>query len=452
MAKTIYSIKTPDGNPVRAEEAWKDANGGLLTAKATKVSSTTTDTIFVNDGTGNLKDSGKSIKDIVNTYVCGGIEFSGTASAGTLVGDFEGLTQAQLMKRWPFSALYIDDVDSYSSDGTAYGHKDRYLVMPNMWHKETHEDNGSSTFMIASYQVDADYEMFYPGGFTELCIAVYFASTSSESYSDPLSSVSGATPVTGLTQTTTLVKAPYYKVMNGTTFRRAEYLDYRVLACYRTLATIWASCRNVQFVQGYSGVTGYTGSKWNLEDITDVASRLTGVTEQATSKGYMPAGEVASGEILGTSTTEWLGWQKRPFKLLGVENPYGFLHQPVYGLCHATYGTEVYAVNTSHDPAVDITVPGSDFYKISCSVKQVDGWQKTFISVNGFTFPNGVGASDTISVGDYVWNSENSSGWNMFTVGGGFSRQTASGLFAIDFHRRFDYVSPDNGVRLTYER
>ena len=63
-----------------AEEAWKDANGGLLTAKATKVSSTTADTIFVNDGTGNLKDSGKSIKDIVNTYVCGGIEFSGTAS------------------------------------------------------------------------------------------------------------------------------------------------------------------------------------------------------------------------------------------------------------------------------------------------------------------------------------------------------------------------------------
>ena len=35
MAKTIYSIKTPDGNPVRAEEAWKDSDGNLLNKKVT---------------------------------------------------------------------------------------------------------------------------------------------------------------------------------------------------------------------------------------------------------------------------------------------------------------------------------------------------------------------------------------------------------------------------------
>ena len=34
MAK-IYSIKTPSGNPVRAEEAWKDSDGNLLNKKAT---------------------------------------------------------------------------------------------------------------------------------------------------------------------------------------------------------------------------------------------------------------------------------------------------------------------------------------------------------------------------------------------------------------------------------
>ena len=40
-SKKIYSIKTPDGNPVRCEEAWKDANGELLTEKVNKADAQT---------------------------------------------------------------------------------------------------------------------------------------------------------------------------------------------------------------------------------------------------------------------------------------------------------------------------------------------------------------------------------------------------------------------------
>ena len=39
--KTIYKMKTPSGDPVRVEEAWKDANGELLTEKVNKADAQT---------------------------------------------------------------------------------------------------------------------------------------------------------------------------------------------------------------------------------------------------------------------------------------------------------------------------------------------------------------------------------------------------------------------------
>ena len=39
--KTIYRMKTPSGDPVRVEEAWKDANGELLTEKVNKADAQT---------------------------------------------------------------------------------------------------------------------------------------------------------------------------------------------------------------------------------------------------------------------------------------------------------------------------------------------------------------------------------------------------------------------------
>ena len=447
-SKKVYAIKTPDGNPVRAEEAWKDANGGLLTAKATKVSSTTTDTIFVNDGTGNLKDSGKSIKDIVNTYVCGGIEFSGTASAGTLVGDFEGLTQAQLMKRWPFSALYIDDVDSYSSDGTAYGHKDSYLVMPNMWRKTTHSDDGSSTFMIANYQVDETYSLAYPSDFKELCLAVYMSFY--DSTAKVYKSVSGQTPSVWQSVKKALSYMPYYK--RGGSLRRAEPLDYRVLALYQVLAIIYMGTRNSQNV--YVGIVGYSYSTgYPHQDVTDEPSRLTGVTELETSAGYMPH-KVVSGEITGTSFTESLASGKRPFKLLGVENPYGCAWQCLYGL--SFYNGKCYAYAGSRDDlsATDLAPSDTNAYYADTGVTAAtsNNYEKTFADANGYPVCTAIGAGTGTSVGDRLWYNASADTWVVPFFGGVFYRNLECGLFALDVAREWGHGAESFVARLSFER
>ena len=440
--KKVYAIKTPSGDPVRAEEAWKDSNGNLLTQKATKVSTTEEGTIFVNDGHGNLKDSGRSIRNIM-TYVNGGIEFSGTASKGTLVGDFEGLTQEQLMRHWPFSALYIEDVDSYSSDGTALGVKDSFLVMPNMWRKAIHSEDGSSTFMIANYQVDETYTLAYPSSdFKELCLAVYFASLGTDG---KLHSVAGASPKVNINQATLIADMPYYK--RGEGVRRAEYLDYRVMALYQVLSVIYMGTRNSQSV--YRGICNYVWSKGSVEDITDEPSRLTGVTELGTSVGFM-AHKVVSGEITGTSFTASLASGKRPFKLLGVENPYGFLWQNMYGLTYID--GETYAYNGVGTPSASELVPGSDgncYTDTGILCAQSTGWQKAYADASGYPVPISVGASESTSVGDYTWYS---AGKIISFVGGNFSGGSDAGLFYLSRYCAWGLATSHFGARLSFER
>lgn len=440
--KTVYAIKTPDGNPVRAEEAWKDAEGNPLTKKATKVDTTEPDTIFVNDGHGNLKDSGKSIRNIM-TYVNGGIEFSGVASEGTLIGDFEGLTKEQLMRHWPFSALYIEDVDSYASDGTALGVKDSYLVMPNMWRKAIHSEDGSSTFLIANYQVDETYTLAYPSSdFKELCLGVYFASLGSDG---KMHSVSGVTPATSINQATLIADMPYYK--RGEGVRRAEYMDYRVMALYQVLSIIYMGTRNSQSV--YRGICDYGYSTGTLADVTDEPSRLTGVTELGASAGYMPH-KVVSGEITGTSFTETLDVGKRPFKLLGVENPYGLLWQNMYGLVYND--GEAYAYTGVGTPTAGELVPGSTgqcYSDTGVQTVQNDGFQKAFADASGYPVPISVGASESTSVGDYTWYS---AGWRISLFGGGFNYGSIAGLFFLFRNNAWGSAYSDFGARLSFER
>ena len=442
--KKICAIKTEDGNPVRCEEAWKDSDGNLLTSKATKVSTTEEDTIFVNDGHGNLKDSGKSIRNIM-AYVNGGIEFSGTASKGTLVGDFEGLTQAQLMRHWPFSALYIEDVDSYSSDGTALGVKDSFLVMPNMWRKAIHSEDGSSTFMIANYQVDETYTLAYPSSdFKELCLAVYFASLGTDI---KLHSVAGASPKVGINQATLIADMPYYK--RGEGVRRAEYLDYRVMALYQILSVIYLGTRNTQSV--YRGICDYKWSKGSVEDITDEPSKLTGVTELGTSVGFM-AHKVVSGEITGTSFTESLASGKRPFKLLGVENPYGFLWQNMYGLVYID--GEAYAYNGVGTPSASELVPGSDgncYTDTGILCAQSNGRQKAFADASGYPVPISVGASASTSVGDRVYL-DVPGGTYITAIGGRCDNGSFDGLFCLSWRDAFNTSFVGVGARLSFER
>ncbi len=440
--KTIEAMKSPSGNPLRVEEAWKDSEGNLLTKKATKVDTTEPDTIFVNDGHGNLKDSGESINNLISR-VNGGIEFSGEASEGTLIGDFEGLTKEQLMRHWPFSALYIEDVDSYKEDGTALNVKDSYLVMPNMWRKAVHSNDGSSTFLIANYQVDETYTLAYPSNdFKELCLGVYFASLGSDG---KLHSVSGATPKTSINQATLIADMPYYK--RGEGVRRAEYMDYRVMALYQVLSIIYMGTRNSQSV--FRGICGYSYSSGSLSDVTDEPSRLTGVTELATSVGYMPH-KVVSGEITGTSFTESLVSGKRPFKLLGVENPYGLLWQNMYGLVFNN--GETYAYTGVGTPSASELVPGSTghcYSDIGVQAVTANGWQKAFTDASGYPVPISVGASGSSSVGDYSWYATE---WRISFLGGYFSDGSRDGLF--DLYRDYAWGSAPSpfGARLSFER
>lgn len=373
----------------------------------------------------------------------GGIRFDGDNQEGTYVGDFAGWTKERVsafLTKW----LYIDKMEAYSSDRTDLGHKCSYLIMPAGWYR--YFDASTQTIWLADYRVNARYKRAYPEPFKETCLAVYRATE----IDGHLFSIAGYIPKADINQSSIVSELTYHYIPDystgGTKLRRTEYQDYRTRGLYEDLCCFCSKIWNFQNL--YYGIVAYN---WSSDvGIVDERSRYTGVTEESESVGALDEGEVNSGEITGTSTASSLAVGTRPFKLLGVENPYGFAWENLYGIVHKS--GEVYAYDGTSDSltASDLTPSDTNIvYKDTGVVLAHEGWQTTQASANGMLVPTAVGGSSSIYNGDYNWYAD---GWRVFFSGGARGDTTQAGLFCLDGNAGWGTPASYMGVRLSFQR
>ncbi len=371
--------------------------------------------------------------------VKGGIRFEGSASSGTLLGDFAGKSQSDLMEIFPFSEMTVEDRPSYTQLGVLLNVNDSFMFMPNCWRYDKSGEDGSEEHWVANYKVNSDWKKSYPGDFTRLGLSKYLANEQN-SY---LHSIPGVIPTVNMNQVTAMSKMPYYK--RGSEFRRAVYMDGRVWRQYQILCMIYLGTRNSQNV--YIGMT-YPYSKGTIEaDVTDERSRYTGVTEESGSIGRLSHG-VISGEITGTSTTASINTGKRPFQLLGIENPYAFLWTNIYGVFHnsghllISKGTDV-LLPSELDPSSN-----AKYTDVGDVLATSDGWQKQTCEAEGYGYVRTVGGDSSIYNGDYYWCGSN---YKLFLVGGAWGYGLRAGLSAFAGDDAFGAAWTSAGFRLSLE-
>ena len=372
-------------------------------------------------------------------YVKGGVRFEGSATTGTLLGDFAGKSQTALMNMFPFSEMAVEDRPSYTQAGVLLNVDDAFMFMPNCWRYDKSFADGTEEHWVANYKVDQSWHKSYPGDFTRLGISKYLAN-SSNSY---LHSVSGVIPTVNMNQVTAMGQMPYYK--RGANYRRAVYMDGRVWRQYQVLCMIYMNCRNFQKI--YQGMQ-YSYSVGTISgDITDERSRYTGVTEESGSVGRLGHG-VVTGEITGTSTTSSLDASKRPFQILGIENPYGFLWTNMYGMMHNSGHLLIYKGTDPLLPA-NLNPNGSTAYvDVGDVLLQNEGWQVQVCDVDGYGYVAKSGGNSSIYNGDYYWYAID---YKLSFVGGCWHNGAQGGLLALRGGDGFGDAWPDDGFRLSLE-
>ncbi len=358
-------------------------------------------------------------------FVKGGVRFGGSSATGTLLGDFANKSKSELMTMFPFKDMVCEDVPSYTANGVLLNISDSFVFMPNCWRHDTSDDDGTEEHWVANYKVDDTWHKSYPGDFRRLGLSKFFA-YEQNSY---LHSITGVIPTVNMNQVNATNKMPYYH--RGASYRRANYMDARVWRQYQIFCMIYLNCRNLQTI--YQGMQ-YSYSKGIIaDDITDTRSRYTGVTEESGSTGRLSHG-VATGEITGTSSTPLLDASKRPFQILGIENPYGFLWTNIYGIMHNNQNLLIYK---GTDPLASdkLNPSGGDSYTdVGAVLNPSEGWQKQVCDVDGYFYVKSVGGNSSAYDGDYYWYA---SGYKLFFVGGRWTHGAQAGLLA--FHGRNDF-------------
>ena len=366
----------------------------------------------------------------------GGILFQKNDCVGTLLGDFAGCSKEQLMFKYPFNAITESVLPSYDKNGTSLGIDDYYINMPNCWFYEKHSEDGSSELWVANYKVNDNYQRYYGSEISYLSIGAYFGDiVDGHMHSRP-----GVIPTAGVNQVTLMADRTYYKINSKIVV--STYMRIQVWMLYAKLVDIYLANRNSQ--QVYRGICDYSWSKGSYSDITDERSQYTGVTEETDSVGRMSKG-ICTGEITGTSTTASLTSGKRPFKVLGVENPYGMFWQNLYGIGHNSSAVRIYTgtdILTNDDLKCSSTLWEDTGLNIPTTSS---GWQTSQQSYKGIQIPLALNGSDSKNVGDYYWYN---SGTNMlFFVGGNFDDGSHVGLRYLNANSGFGYANSGIGFR-----
>lgn len=379
----------------------------------------------------SLQDQLDSLGEISTVH--GSITFPGADPKGTLGDDYTGLTPAQLMTKYPFNRLHTQSFVGYDSSHAALAGEDRFLVMPNFYKKVTTGSDGSLKIDISNVQIDSGYARCYDvTGVRQLCLGVYKGTTVS-SY---LRSQAGDYPTVIVSQASLINMMPYYKT-GANAYRRAEYEDYRIRGAYNLLAASYLGSRSTQSV--YRGVCDYSWSTGSVSDNVGESGK-SGVTDS------LGTG-VVSGEITSYNGTD-LASGKRPFKLLGVENPWGLVWENIYGAVHNS--GLVYTYQGSDELTASQLTPGDgNTVYVNSGIQMPTGtqWQTTVAEKNGFLFPTGIGGNDNTYNGDFYWYGN---GWRILSSGGHLFDGSYDGAFALAGDDAWGTLTAYLGARLSF--
>ncbi len=351
----------------------------------------------------------------------------------TMKGDCAGTTSMEeRLERYPFNELYMEKVQLQDSSGGNLDGTDTFLVMPNLWYEsKIHGDSKGWTITFANKKVNSNFKRMYESDeITELLLARYKAIK----VGNYARSKSGDYPLVNTKQTTFDSYLPYY---NG---QKIDSNDYRNRILYSMLFVCFTGHRNSQ--NAYRGIVDYV---WGNGTTSQYGESLKNGTTDVLGDGLV-TGEIT--EFGGNA----LANGKRPFSVLGVENPYGAVWENVTGITHNASG-ELYAYEGFEHmtPSMMDPTDSNTYYTntgITLSTAN-EGWQKTFAIHNGYPFPISVGGSSSANVGDYYWFS---AGWRIFFVGGCFNNSSLAGLFSLNGDNGFGHSYLQFCFRLSLKR
>ena len=352
-----------------------------------------------------------------------------------------------LINIYPFNQIKREDIQLQYADGSNLLNKDRFTTAPNLYYcVAIGSDGQTQTIEFANYKAGDNFKRPYDDDtISRVAIACYLACEDTTQSSSPIlrsnTTTNGGIFKVNMSQAQCENELPYY---NG---EKVDMLDSKVWFFFKALMECFIGYRNGQMK--YRGCADWGTSTWNY--YTDLDGKvaeahlrgtwLAGATDIITSDTLTMTGEVATWTEDDITTSIASG--KRPFAILGVENPYGLLWQNLGGLYHTGQNLYQYT-GTTHKS--NSTFDTSDCDLIATDLCSSSGFQKTLACANNVCYPISVGGSDSKVVGDYyLYEASN----RIMFVGGYWHHGSRAGFSCLYGYDGFGFASAGIGFRLS---
>lgn len=373
-----------------------------------------------------------------------------TAVEGECATAFDSSTNTMnmdtLINIYPFNQIKREEIQLQYADGSNLLNKDRFTTAPNLYYCQTIGSDGQTqTIEFANYKAGDNFKRPYDDDtISRVGIACYLACEDTTQSSAPVlrsnTTTNGGIFKVNMSQAQCENELPYY---NG---EKVDMLDSKVWFFFKALMECFIGYRNGQMK--YRGICDYSWGSGNYYTEHEVrvtehigGTWLAGATDSITSDTLTMTGEVSTWTEDDVTTSIASG--KRPFAILGIENPYGLLWQNLGGLYHTDQNLYQYT-GTTHKS--NSTFDTSDCDLIATDLCYSSGWQKTLACSNNVCYPISVGGSDSKVVGDYYWYAGSN---RIFFVGGCWSDGSVDGFSCLSGNSEFGYSSTLIGFRLS---
>ena len=352
-----------------------------------------------------------------------------------------------LINIYPFNQIKREEIQLQYADGSNLLNKDRFTTAPNLYYCVTIGSDGQTqSIEFANYKAGDNFKRPYDDDtISRVAIACYLACEDTTQSSSPIlrsnTTTNGGIFKVSMSQAQCENELPYY---NG---EKVDMLDSKVWFFFKALMECFIGYRNGQMK--YRGICDYSWGSGNYytEHETRVSEHiggtwLAGATDNITSDTLTMTGEVTTWTEDDVTTSITSG--KRPFAILGIENPYGLIWQNLGGLYHTDQNLYQYT-GTTHKS--NSTFDTSDCDLIATDLcSSSEGWQKTLACSNNVCYPISVGGSDSKVVGDYYWYASSN---KIFFVGGAWSYGSDDGFSCLRGDYGFGLANTDIGFRLS---
>lgn len=353
----------------------------------------------------------------------------------------------KLITIFPFDQIKREYIQLSYADGTNLSGTDKFSTVPNIYYCNSIADDGQTqTIEFASYKAGDNFSRPYEdSNITRVGLGCYLACEDKSNSSNPVlrssKSINKGLARVAITRAAMENELPYY---NG---EKVDITDSRVWSLFVAMMKCFIGNRNAQ--QVYKGICDYDGGNWNYTD--NYSNRvsehvggtwLCGATDEVTNSTKTLTGEVTSWTEDSVTTQLTVG--KRPFAILGIENPYGLLYSQLSGIYHTNKNIYQYQ-KTSHKD--DSTFDTTDCKLLATNLCNTsEGYQSKLACANNFSYPIETTGSDSKLSGDYYYYGENN---HPFVVGGAYPTGTKTGLDYLSTSLDMTSAEPSIGCRLS---